>query len=130
MLVACCSVFSTTLYAAQLTVEEAANLIAREHNKKYRGVSDGFTIASSASSVGKNVIFTNVWAIRAGTTQEQIENFVLEWQSEMIPEVCRANKSDYAFNSGLYYTFVYKNSQGANIAEYTVDKAWCKKIMK
>jgi hypothetical protein len=122
--------YSSALHAAQLSVEETAALIAAEYNKKDRGVSDKFTLESSASSIGKNVIFTYVWAIRKNATSDEIENFIFEWRSEMIPKVCRANKKDYAFNSGLYYTFIYKNRSGIVVSEYSVDSALCKKIMK
>jgi hypothetical protein len=122
--------FSAGSPAASQSVEDMAALIASEHTKRYRGVSDGTVIESYATSHGKNVVFTNILAIRKNVLPDEIDNFIMEWISEMIPQVCRTNRKDYAFNNGLFYTFVYKDRGGKVISEYSVDSALCKKIVK
>ncbi|MCP5177737.1 MAG: hypothetical protein H6997_09330 [Moraxellaceae bacterium] len=119
---------STSSLGASLSLDEMAKQIAQQHNLNASRVVDNFTISSSATSVGKNVIFSYILAIRPNTPKNKIDQFVSEWKAEMIPRVCQVNASNDFFKEGLYYTFIYFDRSRKKITQYSVSYDTCMKI--
>ncbi len=116
---------STNILGANLNLDDIARQIAQQHNANASRVTDEFTISSSATSVGKNVIFNYTLAIRPDTPKNKIDQFVSEWKAEMVPQTCQANANSEAFKQGLYYTFIYFDRNRNKITEYSVSRDTC-----
>ena len=85
------------------------------------------TLSTSASSVGRNVIFSYVLSVRKNLPISKLNEFQSELYKEIVLKACQVNKLNEAFNRGLYYTFVYHNKYGEKLAEFIVNKKVCDK---
>ncbi len=69
---------STNSFGANLNLDEAAKQIVQQYNVNASRMTDNFTISSSATSIGKNVIFSYILAVRPNTQKNRINQFVSE----------------------------------------------------
>lgn len=118
---------STNSFGANLNLDEAAKQIVQQYNVNASRMTDNFTISSSATSIGKNVIFSYILAVRPSTQKNRINQFVSEWKADMIPKVCQVNANDEAFRQGLYYTFAYFDRSQNKITQFSVNRDTCMK---
>ena len=118
---------STNSFGANLNLDEAAKQIVQQYNVNASRMTDNFTISSSATSIGKNVIFSYILAVRPSTQKNRINQFVSEWKADMIPKVCQVNANDEAFRQGLYYTFAYFDGSQNKITQFSVNRDTCMK---
>jgi len=116
-----------TLNPAQIKqIEEIALNIANQHNAK--AMRDDMTVSSRATAKGRNVRFENVLRVKKGLSAAKLKEFSDETQREIVPKSCEVNAQNPAFDRGLNYTFVYTNTYGEKLAEFTVDKLVCRRI--
>ena len=121
---------SQNSWGGSLNLNEIAIQIAQQHNANPPRMVDNFTISSSATSSGKNVIFNYTWAIRPDAPKSKIDQLITEWKAEMIPQVCQANAHSEAFNQGLYYSFIYSDRNKNKITEYIVSRDTCQALRR
>jgi hypothetical protein len=107
-------------------IEEIAQNIAAQHNANAKAMLDDMTVSSTATAVGRNVRFENVLRVKRGLPPTKLKEFSDETQREVVPKSCAVNAKNPAFDRGLTYTFVYKNTYGEKLAEFTVDQGVCK----
>ena len=107
-------------------IEEIAQTIAAQHNANAKAMLDDMTVSSQATAVGRNVRFKNVLRVKKGLPSAKLKEFSDETQREVVPRSCAVNAKNPAFDRGLSYTFVYFNTYGERLAEFTVDKAICR----
>ena len=110
------------------SVEWVAENIAKNHNANATSMIDNMVVATSASSVGKNVVFSNVINVQKNLSSSKLNEFQNELIKEIAPKTCQVNKQSEAFNKGLYYTFVYHNRYGEKLAEFVVNKRICESL--
>ena len=89
------------------SVEWVAENIAKNHNDNASILVDNMVVSTSASSIGKNVIFYYVLKVQKNLSVNKLKDFKKELIKEIVPKVCQANKESEAFNKGLFYTFIY-----------------------
>lgn len=133
------AVLSCTVIAGQLAhaqslspaqikqIEDIAQTIATQHNNTASANLDDMTVSTHAVSIGRNVRFEYVLRVKKGLTQAKLKEFSDETQREIVPKSCAVNAKNPAFDRGLTYTFYYTNTYKEKLAEFTVDKAVCKK---
>ena len=125
-LVCCLSTPAQSLTQKQIKqIEEIAQTIATQHNANSQALLDDMTVSSQAVAVSRNVRFTNVLRVRKGLTHDEKKQFKNELIKEILPQACQQNVNNPAFDRGLYYTFIYKNTYGEKLAEFNVDKKTC-----
>lgn len=124
--VCCLSTYAQALTKKQIQqIEEIAQTIASQHNANSQALLDNMTVSSQAVAVSRNVRFTNVLRVRKGLTHAELKEFRNELIREILPQACQQNANNPAFERGLYYTFIYKNTYGEKLAEFNVDKKTC-----
>jgi hypothetical protein len=109
------------------SVEWVAENVAKNHNTNSQSMLDNVTLSTSAKSDGKNVIFEYILKIKQNLPISKRNEFANELYKDIVPKACQANKTNAAFDKGLYYTFIYKNTYGEKLAEFIVDKKLCSK---
>jgi len=107
-------------------IEEIAQNIANQHNMNEKAMLDDMTVSSRAFAIGRNVRFTNILRVKKGLQPAKLKEFSDETQREIVPKSCSVNAKNPAFDRGLSYTFVYINTYGEKLAEFTVDRAVCR----
>lgn len=119
---------SRSLTPAQIKqIEEIAQNIASQHNNTAAANLDDMTASTRAVAIGRNVRFEYVLRVKKGLPQVKLKEFSEETQREIVPKSCALNAKNPAFDRGLTYTFLYTNTNNEKLAEFTVDKAVCKK---
>jgi len=106
-------------------IEEIAQTIASEHNRKSASLNDNITVSSRATAIGRNVRIENVLRVKKGLSSAKRKEFSDETRREVASQACAVNAKNPAFDRGLSYTFTYFNTYGELLAEFTVDKAVC-----
>jgi hypothetical protein len=106
-------------------IEEIAQNIARQSNQNASAYLDEMTASFFATSNGRNVQFEYVLRVKKGLSHSEKKAFSDEIRREVIPGACRQNANNPAFDRGLNYTFIYKNTYGENLGEFNVDKKIC-----
>jgi hypothetical protein len=107
------------------SVEEVAAEIARRSNLNAGAMSNDITQSFSARAVGKNVIFENVLRIKVDLPKDKLAEYQSKTQEEVVPRVCRNNAENEVFKQGLFYTFVYRNTAGDEVARFSADVNIC-----
>lgn len=107
-------------------IEEIAQSITDQHNANAGAMLDDMTVSSHATAIGRNVRFKNTLRVKKGLPSAKLREFSDETKREVVPRSCAANAKNAAFDRGLSYTFIYFNTYGEKLAEFTVDKALCK----
>ena len=115
------------LSSAQIKqIEEIAQTIASQHNANSKAMLDEMTVSTRAVAIGRNVRFEYVLRVKKGLPPSKLKEFSNETRREIVPKSCAVNANNPGFDRGLHYTFVYVNTYGEKLAEFTVDKATCK----
>jgi hypothetical protein len=124
--------FNAWVHAESLTlkqikqIEEIAQNIADQHNANSNAYLDDMTVATTATATGRNVQFKYVLRVKRGLPPQKLKEFSDETWREIVPNVCKANAKNPAFDRGLNYTFLYVNTYSERLAEFNVDKKTCK----
>ncbi len=132
LLVAISLLFCPKAYAESLTnaqikqIEEIAKTIASQHNANAEALLDDMTVSSRAVAVSRNVQFVYVLRVKKGLSPSELQEFSDELRREIVPKVCLQNANNPAFDRGLFYTFIYKNTYSEGLAEIVVNKEICK----
>ncbi|MDZ7856986.1 hypothetical protein [Sphaerotilus sp.] len=122
----CSGALAQSLTPAQIKqIEEIAQNIASQYNSNAVAMLDDMTVSTRAVAVARNVRFENVLRVKKGLPQANIKEFSEETHREIVPKSCAVNAMNPAFDRGLTYTFVYTNTYGEKLAEFTVDKTIC-----
>lgn len=106
-------------------IEDIAQTIALQHNKNAAAMLDDMTVSSRAIAVGGNVRFEYVLRVKKGLPAVKLKEFSKETQREVVPQSCKVNAKNPAFERGLSYTFTYINTYGDRLAEFIVNKSIC-----
>ncbi len=109
----------------QHTIESVAADIARQHNADANSILDDMTVSTSAKAVGKNVVIEYVLKVEKGLPASVLAEYKSDLMKEIIPPSCALNAQNEAFEKGLQYTFVYRNTHGETLAEFVVNRAVC-----
>ena len=118
-----------SLTAAQIKqIEEIAKAIAAQHNENSEALlfSDDMTVSTHAVAISRNVQITNVLRVKKGLSTSELKQFSDELRREILPNACVQNANNPAFDRGLFYTFIYKNTYGEKLAEIVVSKETCR----
>ena len=107
-------------------IEQIAQKIAAQHNANASAMIDDTTTSSTARAVGRNVRIENILRVKKGLPPAKLKEFSDATQGEVVPQACAVNAKNPAFDRGLTYTFIYTNTYGEKLAEFTVDKAACR----
>lgn len=107
-------------------IEQIAQNIAVQHNANAAAMLDDMTVSSTATAVGRNVRIENVLRVKKGLPPAKLKEFSDATRGDVVPKACAANAKNPAFDRGLAYTFIYKNTYGEKLAEFTVDQPSCK----
>jgi hypothetical protein len=114
--------------AQALTVEQTAQEIARQHNANAKGLIDGTTVSTSAEAQGVNVIITYVIRVQKQLPDDMREEFRKSIGTELVRGACKSNADNEAFKRGLYYTFIYRNTDDELLSKLVVSKETCSKL--
>ena len=115
------------LNAAQVNqIEGIAAEIAEQSNANKHLHLNDMTSSFSATANGMNVRFENVLQVKRGLSQDEVTQWLVETQREIIPATCAQNENNEAFDRGLSYTFVYSSIYGQKLGEVLVEKTTCK----
>jgi len=134
-LVTCALAFCPKIYAGQSLsaaqikqIEDIAEAIAEQHNANSEALllSDNMTVSTHAVAISRNVQITNVLRVKRGLSTSELKQFSDELRREVLPNACAQNANNPAFDRGLFYTFIYKNTYGEKLAEIVVSKETCK----
>lgn len=129
MLLVALSAHGQSLTPAQIRqIEEIAQNIANQHNANAKAMLDDMTVSSRASAKGRNVTFEYVLRVKKGLSAAKLKEFSDATQRDIVPKSCAVNAQNPAFGRGLNYTFLYTNTYGEKLAEFTVDKAVCSRF--
>ena len=109
-------------------IEDIAQEIAIQHNKKASAMTDEMTISTRAVAVSRNVIFEYVLRVKKGLSKSELKEYQNAVRQEIVPGVCRQNANNPAFDRGLFYTFIYINTYGEELAEIVVNKKICERL--
>jgi len=121
--------YGQELNAAQIKqIEEIAAEIAKQSNANQHSHLDDMTVSFRAIASGRNVRFENVLRVKNGLSQNEITQWLVATQQEIIPQACSQNANNPAFDRGLSYTFAYSSIYGQKIGGILVDKTTCKRI--
>lgn len=127
----CPRTYAESLTKAQIKqIEEIAKAIASQHNANAESLLDDMTVFSRAVAVSRNVQFVNVLRVKKGLSPSELKNFSDELRREILPKECLQNTNNPAFDRGLFYTFIYKNTYGEKVAEIMVNKEACRYLNK
>ena len=132
LLVAFALIFCPRIYAESLTtaqikqIEEIAMAIALQHNANLEALLDDITVSTRAVAISRNVQIVNVLRVKKGLSPSELKEFSDELRREILPKACLQNANNPAFDRGLFYTFIYKNTDGEKLAEIVVDEETCK----
>ena len=132
LLAAVALVFCPRIYAESLTtaqvkqIEDIAKAISSQHNANSEALLDDMTISTRAVAVARNVQIVNVLRVKKGLSPSELEKFSDELRREILPKACLQNANNPAFDRGLFYTFIYKNTYGEKLAEIVVNKETCR----
>lgn len=107
-------------------IEQIAQAIAAQHNANAVAMLDDMTVSSAATAVGRNVRLEYVLRVKKGLPTAKLKEFSDATKAEVIPKSCAVNAKNPAFDRGLTYTFMYKNTYGEKLAEFTVDQSSCR----
>jgi long-subunit fatty acid transport protein len=117
-----------SLTAAQIKqIEEIAQTIATQHNNSGAAMLDDMTASTRAVAIGRNVRYEYVLKVKKGLPPAKLKEFAEQTQGEIVPKACAINAKNPAFDRGLTYTYSYTNTYREKLAEFTVDKAVCRK---
>jgi hypothetical protein len=118
------SIFFKAKAQEGVTVESVAESIAMQHNAA--NYHDEMTVSNTAKAVGKNIIFTSVLRVKKGLPPQKLEEFKNASYLEMVPQMCKVNEQNIAFNKmGLFYTVVSFNTYDEKLFEFVVNKSIC-----
>lgn len=121
------SALAESLSPAQIKqIEQIAQSIAAQHNANATAMLDDMTASSTAKAVGRNVRVEYILRVKKGLPPAKLKEFSDATQAEVVPKSCAANVKNPAFDRGLTYTFIYKNTYGEKLAEFTVDQQSCR----
>ena len=132
LLVAFALIFCPRIYAESLTtaqikqIEEIAMAIALQHNANLEALLDDITVSTRAVAISRNVQIVNVLRVKKGLSPSELKEYSDELRREILPKACLQNANNPAFDRGLFYTFIYKNTDGEKLAEIVVDEETCK----
>jgi long-subunit fatty acid transport protein len=122
----CCATHAQTLNPAQLKqIEDIAADIAAQHNLNAASLIDDMTVFTRATAQGRNVRIEYVLRVKKGLPPQKIREFADETKREVLPHSCAQNARNPAFDRGLSFSFVYTNTDGEKLANFTVDKQAC-----
>ncbi|MDD2389000.1 MAG: hypothetical protein PHP23_04615 [Desulfobacterales bacterium] len=126
-LIFCPSVYAESLTTAQIKqIEEIAMAIASQHNANSEALLDDMTVSTRAVAISRNVKFLYVLRVKKGLSPSELKEYSDELRREILPNACFQNANNPAFDRGLFYTFIYKNTYGEKLAEIVVSKETCR----
>lgn len=114
--------------AQALTVEQTAQEIARQHNANAKALIDDTTVSTSAEADGVNVIITYVIRVQQQLPEQMRAEYRKGLEAELLRGACKGNADNEAFKRGLYYTFVYRNTDDQLVSKLVVSKKTCSKL--
>ena len=117
------------LNAAQIKqIEEIAAEIAKQSNANKHLHLDDMTSSFNTIAAGRNVRFENVLRVKNDLSRDEITQWLVATQQEIIPSTCAQNVNNPAFDRGLSYTFSYTSMYEQKMGEIIVDKTTCKRF--
>ncbi|MDD4071673.1 MAG: hypothetical protein PHY78_04820 [Desulfobacterales bacterium] len=126
-LIFCPSVYAESLTTAQIKqIEEIAMAIASQHNANSEALLDDMTVSTRAVAISRNVKFLYVLRVKKGLSPSELKEYSDELRREILPNACFQNANNPAFDRGLFYTFIYKNTYGEKLAAIVVSKENCR----
>jgi len=132
LLVAVALIFCPRINAESLTpaqikqIEEIAMTIASQHNANSEALLDDMTVSTRAVAISRNVQILYVLRVKKGLSPSELKEYSDELRREILPKACLQNANNPAFDRGLFYTFIYKNTYGEKLAEIVVSKKTCR----
>jgi hypothetical protein len=115
-----------SLSAARVSIEEAAQIWAKNFNTTASQQTDNFILAVNATAKGKRVLVEHIVAIKRNPEPSKISL----WASEMAPivfgQVCPIEGGRELLRKGLRLTYRFMNSYGEHVADIEVDSNACK----
>ncbi|MBW2005871.1 MAG: hypothetical protein JRI72_14980 [Deltaproteobacteria bacterium] len=132
LLVAVALIFCPRINAEPLTsaqikqIEEIAMAIASQHNANSEALLDDMTVSTRAVAISRNVQILYVLRVKKGLSPSELKEYSDELRREILPKACLQNANNPAFDRGLFYTFIYKNTYGEKLAEIVVSKETCR----
>ena len=132
LLVAVALIFCPRIYAESLTtaqikqIEEIAMAIASQHNANSEALLDDMTVSTRAVAISRNVQILYVLRVKKGLSPSELKEYSDDLRREILPKACLQNANNPAFDRGLFYTFIYKNTYGEKLAEIVVSKETCR----
>lgn len=120
---------SQELNPAQIKqIEEIAAEGAKHSNANKYLYLDDMTVSFNAVSTGRNIRFENVLRVKNGLTKNEIAQWLVATQQEIIPQACAQSANNPAFERGLSYTYSYTSIYGQKMGDVLVDKKTCKRM--
>jgi|688.fasta_scaffold1075505_2 hypothetical protein len=118
---------SEALNDAQIKqIENIAQSIASTSNANAKATQESNSF--HATAIGRNVIFENISQTKKGLSKQKMKEIEDAIRKEVIPKICLNNANNPAFDRGLNYTLIYKNTYNEKIAEFNIDKPLCSKF--
>ena len=74
------------------------------------------------------MIVTYVIRVQQQLPEQMRDEFRKEIATELMREACKRNADNEAFKRGLYYTFVYRNTEDELLSKLVVSKETCSKL--
>ena len=109
-------------------IEEIAVDIAKQSNANKHLHLDDMTVSFNSVASGRNVRFEYGLRVKDGLSSDEIMEWLVAAQEEIIPQACKQNANNPAFDRGVSYTLVYTSTYGQKLGEIFIDKTICKKL--
>lgn len=119
--------YSEALNDAQIKqIENIAQSIASTSNANAKATQENNSF--HATAIGRNVIFENTSQTKKGLSKQKLKEIQDAIRKEVTPKICLNNANNPAFDRGLNYTLIYKNTYNETIAKFNIDKPLCGKF--